>query len=388
MPRTWILAIFLVTGSLCAQSLPPFYDQLAPVRQGQQLLARGSQGIRVQALQWALTYSGYATMADGSFGPATEAQVKAFQSDQGLKADGIVGPKTMLAFDQWLGYNLGTPAPTPQPQPNPTPNPSPSLPPVSGHNVASIPTRSSTARTGSEFLAATQGLSRSQREAQILLELSNGNLPSFLRQFQEVTFNRTVQGQSYTVTVYVCPDYLAIGSDNDFLRIPMGSPTAQELADAFDCVLPTRFLVDRIWEAAPVRLAPSTMTPGPMMMSNGYYSTHQNKVETQLAAVSHYARGILTAGHKKDVVNSLRLVNKPLKVAIYGWHQLNGAAIQPLSTVHEATYADYSHGCRLIGETVLVDGLSYSVDSLLRDPIFYKLLSDEGAPFHHGARLP
>ena len=46
----------------------------------------------------------------------------------------------------------------------------------------------------------------------------------------------------------------------------------------------------------------------------------------------------------------------PGKIAIYGWHRLNGAPIQPLSTVHGACYADYSHGIRLVSETVLVDG--------------------------------
>ena len=34
--------------------------------------------------------------------------------------------------------------------------------------------------------------------------------------------------------------------------------------------------------------------------------------------------GTLVSGHKKDVVISPRLTTNPEKLAIYGWHQLNG----------------------------------------------------------------
>lgn len=38
--------------------------------------------------------------ADGTFGPRTEAAVRAFQRDHGLVPDGIVGPKTWVALDK------------------------------------------------------------------------------------------------------------------------------------------------------------------------------------------------------------------------------------------------------------------------------------------------
>ncbi len=52
--------------------------------------------------------------------------------------------------------------------------------------------------------------------------------------------------------------------------------------------------------------------------------------------------------------------------------------IQPLSTVHGACYADYSHGVRLVSENVLVDGGTRSIYDVLQDPVLSKVLSDEG----------
>jgi len=57
------------------------------------MLRRGASGPAVSNLQKILGLT-----ADGQFGPATEAAVKVFQTDQGLKDDGIVGPDTWNAL--------------------------------------------------------------------------------------------------------------------------------------------------------------------------------------------------------------------------------------------------------------------------------------------------
>lgn len=59
----------------------------------------GSEGYRVKALQHRLIALGYHLKADGDFGPATRRQVVAFQVDNGLAADGVVGPKTAAALE-------------------------------------------------------------------------------------------------------------------------------------------------------------------------------------------------------------------------------------------------------------------------------------------------
>jgi len=62
-------------------------------------LSVGSRGPEVEALQTLLTDKGYSPgSSDGVFGTKTRTAVKAFQADQGLVADGIVGSATMAAL--------------------------------------------------------------------------------------------------------------------------------------------------------------------------------------------------------------------------------------------------------------------------------------------------
>jgi hypothetical protein len=84
------------------------------------------------------------------------------------------------------------------------------------------------------------------------------------------------------------------------------------------------------------------------------------------------------AGQKKDVVLTNRLLAKPGRVAIYGWHEGAGRPIQPLSTVHGARYADYSHGVRLVSAVAYVDGYARALSDLLEDRRLARLVSDEG----------
>ena len=57
-------------------------------------IKRGSMGKAVKVLQVILG----GLEIDGSFGPATQAAVLAFQKKHGLEADGVVGPKAWRAL--------------------------------------------------------------------------------------------------------------------------------------------------------------------------------------------------------------------------------------------------------------------------------------------------
>jgi hypothetical protein len=241
-----------------------------------------------------------------------------------------------------------------------------------------IPARSASAENGSEFVRQTASLSESERESVIAAELLAGNLPKFLRHLKPVTLRgRDAAGRTTEVTICVTPDYLALGSDTDFLSIPMGLRTASAVAASFGFVLPTPTMVDAIYQQAEIHLRPQPLPPGPKMRSNAYYWEHQRRIREQLIKL-HAPLGALIAGQKKDLVVSNRLWRKIGRVAIYGWHQNAETPIQPLSTVHGAGYADYSHGVRLVSVIAYVNGQPRSLLDVLQDPWLAGIVSDEG----------
>ena len=245
----------------------------------------------------------------------------------------------------------------------------------SGPRIGAIPARSSNALSGSEFGRYVSNLSGEARERAILRELRRGNMPSFIRAMQAVQVEASIKGRRVRGTYWVTPDYLAIGSDRDFMYIPMTPITAQKVADHFGFVLPTRKIVNDIFAQAEYRIDPMPMRPGPAMGTSAYYTRHSTLIAPQLP--SNHRQ--LIAGHKKDIVLTNKLCIQKRRVAIYGWHKSTGRPIQPLSLVHGENYADYSHGVRLVAGMMLLEGSPRPVSEVLEDPIYSVLLSDEGA---------
>ena len=74
----------LITGTVTAADMP--------------LVKRGSSGEAVRKLQQLLNAAGASLEEDSSFGPATDAAVRAYQKAHGLEVDGEVGPMTWGAL--------------------------------------------------------------------------------------------------------------------------------------------------------------------------------------------------------------------------------------------------------------------------------------------------
>jgi hypothetical protein len=239
---------------------------------------------------------------------------------------------------------------------------------------ATIPPRPRSAMSGTAFIASVAHASRDVRETAIRRELFSGNVPSFLRRLRTVTDTVVgTDGVSRIVAYEVMPDYLAIGSDEDFVRMPMDPYTAQAFCDAFGFVLPTRKMVDDIWSAAAVHVEPRPLTRAREAPET--FLQHHRIIESQLGVDS----GAFVAGIKKDVVVTNQLRSRANRVAIYGWHHLSGQPIQPLYAGHVDWYVDYSHGIRPVARLIRVNGTPRFFETVVADSILAPLLSDEGA---------
>ena len=250
--------------------------------------------------------------------------------------------------------------------------------------------RSNTALSGTRFAQSISDstLSIDEREKRIFEEILSGNVPAFYRKLVSITDSSVVGGIVHSIQYFVLPDFLAIGSDSDYFYCPMRPALAQKIANLLKCSLPTRQMSDRIYRMARVKLTPSPIPPSKLMTTVPVFIRHNQMVEEQRKSMlPDFPAGNLVAGNKKDIVVSNKIYTPDHRshVVIYGWHQPGGKAIQPLYNGHNADWADYSHGVRLIQNRVWVDGKRTSIKKILRSPDLHVLLSDEGVidrPFY------
>jgi hypothetical protein len=247
-----------------------------------------------------------------------------------------------------------------------------------------LPPRPVDAPSGDQVVQAISPLSRESREDSLSRQFMSGNIPDFMRTLVPVTSSASVGGSTRSATYYVTPDYLAVGSNEEYFLTPMTPLLAQRLADALQCTLPTRKMVNDIYAAAHLKLAPAPIAPSAEMITVPVFARHDSMVWAQRSPqLSSFPLGTLIGGTKKDVVISNKIRNElksgvPKPVVIYGWHQLNGVPIQPLYNGHGETYADYSHGIRLVQEAVQLNGSPTTVSAILKDADLSAILSDEG----------
>jgi hypothetical protein len=247
--------------------------------------------------------------------------------------------------------------------------------------ILKAPHRPANSLTGNDFYHQAFGMKWNERDSFVVKEILAGNIPSFLKKFKKIKVSivDSSTGKTINAAYFVSPDYLSIGTNEDWARINITPLAAQKIADSMDCFLPTRKMVDDIYKAAKIKLEPVPMfafrDSTPTMWHHHLIIEGQRK-----------GRKGLIAGIQKDVVISGKITRdpKPDRVAIYGWHKLDGNPIQPLYTGHIYWWVDYSQGIRLVYRKIKVGpkGLLrrnkwMDYTEVLKDPVLKKILCDE-----------
>lgn len=240
--------------------------------------------------------------------------------------------------------------------------------------------------SGNDFYQMVLSMRVEQRDSFALKCIMDGNIPSFLKKFERIKISMTDKhNQQIEAILFVSKDYLSIGTNADWARVPLMPKTAQKIADAFNCFLPSRKIVNEIYKNSSVKLEPS-----PLVKDRDSSTTmlqHHQIIEQQRVGKSGLISGI-----KKDVVISGKLLQYPKndRVAIYGWHKTDGNPIQPVYTGHVDWYVDYSHGIRLIYRKIKIISSNKKYDQwmdyvdILKNPILKNLLCDEeNCGFYH-----
>ena len=232
-------------------------------------------------------------------------------------------------------------------------------------------------------------------EDAVIREILAGNVPDFMRpeNWREITVRGIVDGMEVELTFRVCPDYMAIGSNDDYVRVPMSPAGFLKLAARWDVALPTKKVVDRIYAEAAKEGGVFALIDAPeISRETGMKMDRQTRhmlspefawSQSVIADAKMEKRKIrkfgLVVGHKKDV-----LVH-PVPP------HCNGNLIQYRPNhpqgldygAHPKSHTDYSLGIRLVDSEVHVKikgKKEVEVDSTYRDvilnPKMYGLLSD------------
>ncbi len=210
------------------------------------------------------------------------------------------------------------------------------------------------------------------REAEIFNAITGGNSPSFMKTFVTIELKKGIHfqpmetdlGDVKAINCQVTTDYLSVGDNTDYVRMPMRPATAQRIADKLDCLLPTKNLVDLI-EGQPSCKIAKNIGVNITMVPSAFKAKHPDKEGQHLVdlfkgtseaylmhnkmindgELSGVLPGRLVSGHKKDIV----IPAIKGKVVIYDWP---AAGKRSVHGTHGSFYVDYSHGVRLVKNSV------------------------------------
>jgi hypothetical protein len=298
-----------------------------------------------------------------------------------------------------------------------------------------IPAAPAAPRTGTELIDEMKRLPASQWQDFMVQKIKEGHIPDFLRDLHTVQMKvKDANGAERTIEYEVMPDYMAIGTDEDYLIVPMSGDMAQQIAVAYGMSPPTALMVDQIAAQGAALDVGYTKRdpPDPDKSGSGYagfspysskaafdsYVAHQQVVTENFSKAvikdtgtildpnltyTHgdgEGRGYIAVNHMKDIVMSEQVTraadaaeakspSPPGKGDVQNdklglYHpQVQGGHGKAEAARHFPQYSDYSQGLRLVSPIVTVDGTPMHISEVLsgKDPSahLHPLLSKEGA---------
>jgi hypothetical protein len=264
------------------------------------------------------------------------------------------------------------------------------------------------AMTGSQFLKQIKDVRNPVLSQLALKQMLDGNMPDFNSgtRMIDCTTEAVIDGLHYVCTYRVKPQYLSIGVDDDFIQWPLTFIDLQAFCDAHiltsesdgskvqQWFIPSKKIVKNTWlwttrkgcaiEAIPMGPSDDMTWPVKIDLQQQKINAAMKAKGCPITAFSRAKKAYITA---PNMVGTGGPMNNGY-LHFTGWYKLDGFGWQdqgykPVDATggHEASYADYSHGCDLVYYNCDVNGTPYTYDELCNHPVLWPLVSDQG-PFN------
>jgi hypothetical protein len=247
-----------------------------------------------------------------------------------------------------------------------------------------------------------------KRENAIVAELSAGNMPDNLLKWIKIDLTYTGKSGTLTGTVEVLPDYLAIGSNDDYVHVPLDPVSAQLIADRFDATLPTAKICHAIYlqtsKKNRINAIERATTSWPTQIVRSQERTRAD-VNGRISRAhggdtgTHEVRGHLarrTGRRPQERRRHLEAAaQRAERVAFHGFYDSAEYPHEPCyenptrkpqpgcnkeapTLAHNRRFSDYAQGVRLVHPSMTINGKQKMVADVLADPVESLLLSTEG----------
>ena len=211
----------------------------------------------------------------------------------------------------------------------------------------------------------------------VLEQVARGNLPSTWNHWVTVT----VHGRRGTVVEFdVSPHGLRLGTDADWVEVPLDGPHFAAAAELLGCRLATAWMVEQIYrQARRTGGAVHYFSASEIAASLGWHDWDNNAPDGAKMKSATFFRqrtlllrrwldehdipdDALVAGYFKTVVTPIDGLTRRRGLEIVGGHDERGRQVQPLSGgLHGQRFFDYSHNVRFVRDEIRVNGQSLTL---------------------------